>query len=89
MQFKSLPLQRKLFHLHRKKNKHMTKYLHRKKTKNHKQTKSNAVKRLQMNIRLRTLNFRKMLEDKEQQFKELQNEKMALEEKVKEMEEQS
>ena len=30
-----------------------------------------------------------MLEDKEQQFKELQNEKMALEEKVKEMEEQS
>ena len=30
-----------------------------------------------------------MLEDKEQQFRELQNEKMALEEKVKEMEEQS
>ena len=34
----------------------------------HKETKSSVVKRLQMNIRLRTLNFRKMLEDKEQQL---------------------
>ena len=63
-----------------KKNKQMKKY---------KETKSSAVKRLSDEHEVENTEFRKMLEDKERQIRELQNEKMALEEKIKEMEEQS
>ena len=55
----------------------------------HKETKSSAVKRLSDEHEVENTEFRKMLEDKERQIRELQNEKMALEEKVKEMEEKS
>ena len=55
----------------------------------HKNTKSSAVKRLSDEHEVENIEFRKMLEDKEKQIRELQNEKIALEEKVKEMEEQN